>query len=222
MDAAAEEFAEHGFHQASMNRLVKRLGIAKGSLFKYFGTKEGLFEALFARSLVGIKNSLRNAADTDGDFFERITGIILAALSFIDKHPRLYRIYLKLLFQENAPLRGKIVPTVQNYATNFLRPLVQDGIKSGQLRQDLDVDSAVFLLMSILERFLQAARVGGIDDSVFGQGAFEAHARTGRIMQLLRQGLGPTTVVSHSAAQAAAGAPAKPTLETTAETDSIP
>ena len=54
-DQVAERFAEHGYHQASVNRIVGRLGIAKGSLFQYFGSKEGLFRHLFARALEELK-----------------------------------------------------------------------------------------------------------------------------------------------------------------------
>ena len=40
LDAAIDEFADHGVREASMNRMVQKLGIAKGSLFQYFGNKE--------------------------------------------------------------------------------------------------------------------------------------------------------------------------------------
>jgi len=48
---ATLEFAEHGYHQASINRIVGRLGIAKGSLFKYFGNKQGLFDYIFGHAV---------------------------------------------------------------------------------------------------------------------------------------------------------------------------
>lgn len=40
---AMAEFAEHGYKGASTNRLVKKLGISKGSLFKYFDSKYVLY-----------------------------------------------------------------------------------------------------------------------------------------------------------------------------------
>ena len=33
LDAAVDEFSQHGFRQASVNRMVERIGIAKGSHF---------------------------------------------------------------------------------------------------------------------------------------------------------------------------------------------
>ena len=42
IDASIDEFATVGYELASTNRIAKNAGIAKGSLFKYFGTKEKL------------------------------------------------------------------------------------------------------------------------------------------------------------------------------------
>jgi AcrR family transcriptional regulator len=57
LHAALEEFAAHGFHDASLNRVIETAGISKGSLYYYFDDKEDLYahvaqtelERLFAR-----------------------------------------------------------------------------------------------------------------------------------------------------------------------------
>ncbi|MCA1987383.1 MAG: TetR/AcrR family transcriptional regulator, partial [Desulfovibrio sp.] len=43
LEASLQEFAEYGYAQASINRVVQRCAIAKGSIFQYFSSKEGLF-----------------------------------------------------------------------------------------------------------------------------------------------------------------------------------
>ena len=56
--AALDEFAAHGFHDASLNRIIEAAGISKGSMYYYFDGKEDLFahvtriefEHLFAAS----------------------------------------------------------------------------------------------------------------------------------------------------------------------------
>jgi len=49
LDAAAIEFAEHGYQKASTNRIVEAAGIGKGMLFYYFGSKLELYHALLDR-----------------------------------------------------------------------------------------------------------------------------------------------------------------------------
>ena len=52
INAAMIEFATHGYENSSTNRIVKECGISKGSLFKYFKSKEELYfyliEIIFA------------------------------------------------------------------------------------------------------------------------------------------------------------------------------
>lgn len=43
LGAALEEFAAHGFHDASLNRIIDAAGISKGSMYYYFDGKEDLF-----------------------------------------------------------------------------------------------------------------------------------------------------------------------------------
>ena len=43
LGAALDEFAAHGFHDASLNRIIDAAGISKGSMYYYFDGKEDLF-----------------------------------------------------------------------------------------------------------------------------------------------------------------------------------
>lgn len=46
LDAAKEEFLEKGFQNASLRRIVKAAGVTTGAFYRYYPTKEALFEAL--------------------------------------------------------------------------------------------------------------------------------------------------------------------------------
>ena len=48
-DVAIDEFADHPFDQASVNRIVAKSGIAKGSFYQYFEDKEDLFLYIIQR-----------------------------------------------------------------------------------------------------------------------------------------------------------------------------
>ena len=60
LDAAAAEFAEHGFAGSRVDRIAKRAGCNKQLLYHYFGSKEGLRMAVFRRGLVERGERLRN------------------------------------------------------------------------------------------------------------------------------------------------------------------
>lgn len=60
LDAAAAEFAEHGFAGSRVDRIARRAGCNKQLLYHYFGSKEGLRQAVFRRGLVERGERLRN------------------------------------------------------------------------------------------------------------------------------------------------------------------
>jgi AcrR family transcriptional regulator len=49
LDAALEEFAEHGYHGASTEAIARRAGISQPYVFRLFGTKKDLFKAVTSR-----------------------------------------------------------------------------------------------------------------------------------------------------------------------------
>jgi len=194
LDAAVDEFSRHGFRQASVNRIVERIGIAKGSLFQYFGSKEGLFKVIFSYAVELVRLSLRQVKKETGraDFFERIKQSLLAGIRFIERHPKVYRIYLKMIFQEDFPLRAEFLQQVHLFSAEYLRPVVEAGIERGDLRACVDSDMAVFMLDALMDRFLQAYCVPFLDAGadIYQAPAEELERKVNEFIELLRTGMG--------------------------------
>jgi len=193
LEIAIDEFASHGFRQASMNRMVQKLAIAKGSLFQYFVNKEGLFRVIFEHAVELVRRSLRQVKqDTAGsDFFQRIGQSLLTGIGFIRKHPKIYRIYLKMIFQEDFPLRTEFLQQVHLFSNDYLRPLVEKGIADGDLRSDLNVNMTVFFLDALMDRFLQAYCVSFLDAGagIYGAPENEMEQYVGEFIELIRKGM---------------------------------
>src|SRR5499425_3058803 len=51
IDAAMRHFAEHGYHAARVGDIAASLGIAKGSIFQHFGSKDGLFFEVYKKAV---------------------------------------------------------------------------------------------------------------------------------------------------------------------------
>ncbi|MGD8252624.1 MAG: TetR/AcrR family transcriptional regulator [Desulfobacterales bacterium] len=191
---ALEEFSQNGYERTSINTIVKRLGIAKGSIFQYFQGKENLFLHLFTIALETVKTRLKQVRDdsVDRTFFERLDQTLDAGVRFINDHPAIYRLYLSVLFESRMPFRQEILSSIRHYSHDFLKGLIDTGVERGELRKDIDPDIAAFALDAILDRFLQAQCIDHLDA---GLGLFclpEASTRrwiTG-IVDMVAAGLG--------------------------------
>jgi TetR/AcrR family transcriptional regulator len=190
---AVTEFSRYGFAKASINRLVEDLGIAKGSVFQYFGDKEGLFTFVFSRAVTMVKDFLKRARDESKgqDFFARLESILVSGVDFIRKHPRIYALYTKIQFEGNLSFCSRLLASLRGESYGFIAGLIETGIERGELRPDLDVRKTAFLLDAVLDRFLQACVVEHLDA---GQGLFHAeeealHQWARAVVDLVRTGV---------------------------------
>ena len=158
LDEARREFAEGGFLGASMNRLAARLGIAKGSIFKYFGSKERLFSRVFDHAVDRFSAALRAGRDetTGQPLAERLERLLMVGTDFVREHPDIYRIYLKMLAGGDFPLRERFLARVRELSAKFLTPIIDEAKESGELPEGLNTALAVFVLDAVLDRFVQA------------------------------------------------------------------
>ncbi len=194
LEAAVKEFAEKGYGRASMNLVVERAGISKGALFKYFGSKGGLFAFVYRMALERIKGYLKAVRDQSrGEpFFSRLEKVMWAGVLFIQENPGLARIYQNILFTGDSPYKAGILEELQRESVEFIQGLIQDGIQRGDLRADLDPVSCAFVIQCVLDRFLQAHHLPFLGP---GLGLHQASQETsrqwiGRLLDLMEKGMG--------------------------------
>jgi len=194
LDAAITEFAEKSYDNASMNMVVERAEISKGALFKYFQTKSGLFAYVYRMALSRVKDYLRGVRDEsrDAPFFQRLEMIMRAGIGFIQDHPRLARIYYRIVFTGDSPYKKEILAELREESLKFIQSFVEQGIERGELRSDLDPRIAAFVLESILDRFMQAHHVQFLDHSLnlYQASTVESERWIGEIIELFRKGMG--------------------------------
>jgi futalosine hydrolase len=170
---AVEEFSSKGFDGASINTMVNRMQIAKGSIFQYFGDKKGLFLFVFNRSVELVKDYLRSVRDQSADdaLSLRLAKTLSAGVHFINRHPMLYRLYLKVLFDPKVPFRDEILSSLRKHSTEYLKSLLENAKEKKELKADIDTDKAAFVLDAVMDRFLSARAIRHLDS---GLGIYQA------------------------------------------------
>lgn len=190
--AAVREFARHGYKKASINTIVREAGIAKGSLYQYFRNKEVLFVFIFERFTLLVKKAVKEQeTEHEDDFFSQVGRVLLAGIGFIDRHPDYFQIYLRVLFEQDVPMREKLLAQVRLFSREYFGPLCQAGQISGAIRRDIPLAMVIFVLDATLDRFLQSYAQGVLDrDLGLAQISSEAlPAQVNMMLQVLREGL---------------------------------
>lgn len=147
LEATFNEFAEHSFKQASISRLVKTLGIAKGSVYQYFTDKADLYTYLYEMSQDVRMGYLLKAMEEDYyDFFDLFEKMFLAEVKFDRENPRESR-FLYVSGQEwGSEELGDM--RKQNFERSLRanQQLLEKELKSGRLRTDVPPDTLAFVV----------------------------------------------------------------------------
>lgn len=160
-EAATAEFAEHGPDGTTMARIAERAGINKERLYKYFGDKRALFEAVLTDELDKLAASV--APVPAG--FEGIGEFAGRTFDYQSAHPELVRL---LLWEglSRSPVADEANRTAhyKNKAQAYARAQ-RDGI----LDSEIDPDHMVFLIIGLAAWWISAPQlarmVTGADDS---------------------------------------------------------
>ncbi|MBX7458116.1 TetR/AcrR family transcriptional regulator [Qipengyuania sp. 1NDH17] len=132
LDAAAGEFGDHGFHEASISSITRRAGVALGTFYTYFDSKDEIFRALVADMSESVKRAAREAIAPEMGALEVERAALEAFLRFAGEHKEVYRIIDEAEFVDPRSYR-------MHYETVGARIIerLEKGGDSGAMREGL-------------------------------------------------------------------------------------
>jgi AcrR family transcriptional regulator len=107
LDVATRAFSRQGFAGTDLQDVADSLGLGKGTVYRYFPTKEDLFLAAADRGMRLLKDRTSEAAEETTDSLGKIIRATHAYLRFFDDHPE----FVELFMQERAEFRDRRRPT---------------------------------------------------------------------------------------------------------------
>ena len=134
LDAATDLFAETAIRDADTQDLAERLGVGKGTIYRYFPSKRELFLAAVDRVMRRLRASDRRGDRGVDDPLDRVEAAIRAYLDFFAEHPE----YVELLIQERALFKDRTTPTFfEHRERNAVRwrELYRELIADGRVRE---------------------------------------------------------------------------------------
>jgi AcrR family transcriptional regulator len=150
LDAAVEEFAEHGFAGARIERVSAAAGTVDRMLYYYYGNKERLYQAVLAKIYEDMIGAQREFVSPE-DPVEGMRQLVQHSWDHYLTHPNLVR----LLMNENL-LRGKHIRQAPQVVERTALPLVQtvatlleSGQARGVFRRDVSSEHVLMTIMSL-------------------------------------------------------------------------
>jgi AcrR family transcriptional regulator len=194
VEAAMRHFAEHGYQGARVEDIAQDLGIAKGSIFQHFGSKAGLFFAVYKKAV----SSLPAWLDAPANVVEQ--GFWTTLRHWLDRTEHLvredwipYRVSLIGNYGTDLQLKRDINRYLVSEDPYGTLDFVEFGVKRGEVRDDIDLEMTASMIDWLAERLQDALVTEELDPGLFHRHPNQPQRRDMRIEQfadLLRRAIG--------------------------------
>jgi AcrR family transcriptional regulator len=139
LDAARDEFGERGFAESSIVAITQRAGVALGTFYTYFDSKESVFQALVSDMSAQVRDHVAPAFSDATDALDGERRALESFLQFARKHRDVYRIIDEAEFVEPRAYREHYQTTATRIAARLIFARDKGEISDGYSDEELDV-----------------------------------------------------------------------------------
>ena len=130
-EASMKLFAEKGYDATSVEESTSVVGVAKGTLYYHFSSKEEIFYFLVEEGMKLLQNSIIIKTSQKSNSIEKLKSVVLIQLKILYKYQDFVTILLSQMWG-NEPRNKKCREYIKQYL-NIIEGIVNDGIKNNEL-----------------------------------------------------------------------------------------
>jgi AcrR family transcriptional regulator len=137
--SAVKIFARDGFKKATIDEIVEKAGVAKGTAYYYFKSKQEIFEAIITEGLSDFEKKIKESVSVGKNVIEKIENVIETEQNYILKYRDFFDVFLSQLIKKTKRFEE-------------LEKLIDEGKKEKVLRTDLDTKmtaNAIFWMVAM-------------------------------------------------------------------------
>lgn len=162
LDAARECFTERGYHRTTVQDICRRAGLSPGAVYRYFDSKEAIFEGLAERRLAAHTEAMASLEDVES-IFATVAAFAEQMIAIADRHgaPRPGIMDLELVGE--AMNNERIAGVVRRMLTGIrgnLGGLVERLQADGKIDPALDPAAVASVLMALFQGALFQSAIG--------------------------------------------------------------
>jgi TetR/AcrR family transcriptional regulator, multidrug resistance operon repressor len=146
-----ELIIKNGFHATPMSLVAKTSGIAIGTIYHYFPSKEAIIEELYSSLKEKFGNALKNSYSNDGDTKENFFSICRAMYEYLSRNLSDF-----LFFEQysNSPFISNKTKEENLKHFSFAIEMLQNGIKSEKFK-NMPVELMFYIVYSNISTFIK-------------------------------------------------------------------
>ncbi len=153
LEAAVKVFARKGFNVATVSEVAKEAGVADGTIYLYFKSKDDILVHFFSFKAQQVFDRFRSAVARGPDAVAKLRHLVCVHLSEFQKDPDMALLYQVEAHQGRRAAEEQIRAMSKAYQ-DILSEILEQGQQEGLIRRDLYV--------SLVRRFI----VGAVEETI--------------------------------------------------------
>jgi len=192
LDAAMRHFADRGYRGTRVEDVAAEVGVAKGTVFLDFGSKEALFLEAFKRAVSLLPAWLDAPADiVEQGFWAVLDWWLQRAEELVASDPVPNRVALIARTDTSLDIRRPVDRFMRSEDPYGTLEFVEFGVKRGELRDDVDAEMIASTLDWMAERFQDALVSEDLDPGLIHRRPERRPMRIKEFVEVLRNGIAP-------------------------------
>jgi len=151
IDAAVRVFARNGFYNSRVSDIAREAGIASGTIYLYFKTKDEILVTLFREKMAAFVKALRTEIACEHDPEAKIRRLVRLHFEVLEASPDMAEVVQVELRQGQKFFRGASAHEISAYF-ELIGSILHEGVAGGVFRRDLPVKVATKMLFGAMDQ----------------------------------------------------------------------
>lgn len=151
IEAAVRVFARKGYFNSRVADIAREAGIAAGTIYLYFKTKEDILITLFQEKMATFVASLRRAIADEADAVAKVRRLVHLHFRMLEEDPDLAEVVQVELRQGQKFFRGASGQEIAAYFA-LIGSVLEEGVAQGYFKSELPVKVATKMLFGAMDQ----------------------------------------------------------------------
>src|SRR5215471_19265437 len=151
IDAAIRVFARNGYYNSRVSDIAREAGIASGTIYLYFKTKDEILVTLFREKMAEWVETVRGEIAAEPDPVAKLRRLVALHFSVLESSPDLAEVVQVERRQGHKFFRGASAHEVSAYFA-LIQSILEEGMAAGQIRGDVSAKIATKMLFGAMDQ----------------------------------------------------------------------
>lgn len=166
LDGAGRAFGRYGFRKTTLADIVREAGVARATVYNYFGSKEEVFRGVIEREVADIVATVREAVGKETTTRGRLRAAVTTHTAALKEKVNVFRLTIEAL----PDVLSRVHEDMENIAQEALRlysGILREGVEAGEIEVE-DIETTAWSIILAFKGVFMTTVTGQMPEHIPG------------------------------------------------------